>query len=886
MPLSAGTRLGSYEILAPLGAGGMGEVYRARDTKLKRDVALKVLPEAFARDPERMARFQREAEVLASLNHPNIAAIYGVEERALVMELVEGASPKGPLPFEEAWKIASQIASALEYAHERGIIHRDLKPSNIMVTAEGPAQPSMVKLLDFGLAKAFTNRGDARASAGDFPENSPTLTMGATEVGVILGTAGYMPPEQAKGKQVDKRADIWSFGVVLYELLTGERLFRGEDTSETLAQVLTKQPDFEKAPAQARPLLRACLEKDPRRRLCDIGDAQQLLNVASELLSRDSNGAGSSAPVPAPSLSRLGKIAIAAAGVLAVAALALGFVSYRHVTEEPPRVLKMFVPPPDKAVFQGNSIPAVSPDGRRLALVATIEGKDQLWVRDLDSLTARALSGTEGASYPFWSPDSRTVAFFAVGKLKKIDAAGGPPLTLCDAVGTRGGTWNKDGVIVFGVISGGIFRVPAAGGSAVPLTKLDAGEIAHRYPWFLPDGRHFLYSAQSGEAGKSGVYAADLQSKDRKRIVGETSNAVYAPPGYLLFVREQTLMAQPFDDKKLETMGDATPIAEHVDSVSSFPNQTQFSISQNGVLAYTSGSSGGGSLLTWFDRSGKMTGTLGVPDVVGWGAISPDGKTVAVDRGDQGAVDIWLHDLARGTASRFTFGPRTNEYPVWSPDGSHIAFFSFRDGVAHPFQRATSGTAQDELLSKPLGEPSHLTVVNDWSRDGRYLILVTFGDPKTRSDVWVLPTFGDRKPFPYLQTEFAELWARLSPDGHWLAYTSDESKRNEIYVQSFPTPGGKWPVSTNGGERSVWSRDGKELYFVSPDGKMMAAEVKSGSKFEAGVPKPLFDVRLPGGPNPWFDVGKDGRFLIPIQAEQTANAPMTVVVNWQAELKK
>jgi Tol biopolymer transport system component len=577
-----------------------------------------------------------------------------------------------------------------------------------------------------------------------------------------------------------------------------------------------------------------------------------------------------------------------AAAICFLGLIALAFVHFREPKEDA-RVLKMSVLPPEKAVFKSNSLPAVSPDGRRLAFVATLDGRDQLWVRDLDSLAVRALMGTEGADEPFWSPDSRTIAFFAGGKLKKIDLAGGPAVTLSDAVTGRGGTWNKDDVIVFGTLTGGTFRVSAAGGSAAPLTKVDAasGEESHKFPWFLPDGHHFLYTATP----KTAVYVADLDSKDRRLVVTANSNAVYTPPGYLLFVRERMLMAQPFDVRNLETTGDAIPIADQVDSVANRFAQNQFSASENGVLAYTSGSSAGIRQLTWFDRSGKALGTLGAPGLVIGVRISPDGKTVAFARLDHQTqnFDVWLHDLMRGATSRFTFGPKSNANPVWSPDGSRIAFTSDRDGIRHVFQKATTGTARDEVLDKPHGEPPRHAFVGDWSRDGRYIIedlVESLANGETKSEIWVLPLFGDRKAFPYLHNEFNERNARLSPDGQWLAYTSDESKRNEIYVQTFPGSGGKWQISTDGGQLPVWSVDGKELYFTGADGKLMAADVKGGPKFEAGVPKPLFDVRLPGQAAVGFDVSKDGRFLIPVQAEQAANMPMTVVVNWTAGLKK
>ena len=861
MSLTTGVRVGSYEIIAPLGAGGMGEVYRARDTKLKRDVALKVLPEVFARDPERMARFQREAEVLASLNHPNIAQIYGVEENALVMELVEGENLKGPLPMDTALNYAKQIAEALEAAHEKGIIHRDLKPANVMIT---PGE--VVKVLDFGLAAVL--QGPTRTSD---PAASPTLTMRSTEAGMVMGTAAYMSPEQASGKPVDKRADIWSFGVVLWEMLTGHRLFHGETISHTLADVLRGEIDFGKLPAETpvwiRELLRRCLDRNVKERLRDIGEARVVI------------GRGGTEVAPVAHLRRRSILPWALAGALL---MALGVVAYRPASEDT-RVLKFSVPLPEKAVF-GGGVPAVSPDGRHLAVAVNVGGQSGLWLRDLDSLAGRTLPGTEGASLPFWSPDSRFLAFFTGGKLKKIAVAGGPAQTLCDAPNGSGGSWSKNDVIVFApALFGGLSRVPAAGGTATPVTALEpgSGTYAHRAPWFLPDGPHFLYTTLNRDREKNRVYVADLDSKTEREVLAADSNVVFAPPGYLLFLRDRTLMAQPFDAGAARTTGDPVPIAEQVDFLS-YSSLGLFSASQNGVLVYPSGAAGDVQL-TWFDRSGKVAGTVGTPGFLGWPAISPDGATVAVDRQDPqtGFFDIWLHDLARGTASRFTFGPRSNQFPVWSPDGSHIAFTSSRDGGFNLYQKATSGPAQDEALDKY----ARSKYPNDWSRDARFIIETIFGDPKTGNGIWVLPLFGDRKPFPYLQTDFNERRAKLSPDGQWLAYASDESKRNEIYVQTFPTLGGKWHVSTNGGELPVWSRDGKDLFYIGADRKMMAVAVKGGSKFEAGVPKPLFDTRL-GGTLPWFDVSKHGRFLIPTLKEQTGPVSLNVVVNWTAGLKK
>jgi serine/threonine protein kinase len=627
LSISIGTHLGSYEITSPIGAGGMGEVYRARDMKLKRDVALKVLPEAFAADPGRMLRFQREAEVLASLNHPNIAHIYGVEEQALVMELVEGETLSGPLPIETALEYAGQIAEALEYAHERGVIHRDLKPANIKVTTEGT-----VKLLDFGLAKATEDP----SSASEDLSNSPTLTLGATSVGVIMGTAAYMSPEQASGKSVDKRADIWSFGAVLYEMLAGKKAFEGESVSDTLATVMKLDPDWgalpQDVPASVHKLVRRCLTKDRKQRLRDIGEARIVLENPGE-----TEGSLQAERLPHP------RILWAIASIFAVALAALGLVAWKHFREEPPGVAKLFFSLPERETFRAGSPPAtaVSPDGRRIAYQAEVDGKGELWVRDLDNPAPRKLA--EGSSgMPFWAPDSRRLGFFAEGKLKKIDVTGGPAVTIADAQATTGGrgpwngSWNQDEIIVFGRISSPLFRVSAAGGSPTLLTDLDATrhETAHFAPWFLPDGHHFLYVALSSDAEKTGLFVTDVAAKTRKQVIIGNSRTIYVAPGYLLFVRDGTLMAQSFDTGKLETTGDAVPVAEQVDVTNAGVGVAlgYFAASQNGVLVYSSGRALGSVQLTWFDRTGRELDTVGTPGQVGGFSLAPDGTRVALVR--------------------------------------------------------------------------------------------------------------------------------------------------------------------------------------------------------------------------------------------------------------
>jgi eukaryotic-like serine/threonine-protein kinase len=865
MALSKGDRLGPYEILALVGKGGMGEVYRAHDDRLRRDVAIKLSKDEFTE------RFTREARAIASLNHTNICHLYDVGPNYLVMEYVEGEDLKGPLDFSDALPIIQQLIDGIEAAHEKNIIHRDLKPANIKITPDG-----VVKILDFGLAKAMEPPASFEADAG----NSPTLTMGATVAGTILGTAAYMAPEQAKGKSADKRSDVWSFGVVVYEMLTGKRLFPGESVVEILGGVLNRDADVSAAPARVHKLLGWCLEKDRKKRLASISDARLALNRDGEEADKRDE-----VVLPAPSRSRLSGV-VAATATLAFFALAAWTFYPRPI--EPAHVVKTIAMLPEGVTLQFDSPPAVSPDGRRIVFAANKGGTRALWVRDLDALDARMLPGTERAIRPFWAPDSRQVGFFATPNLKKIDVTGGPALTVADIGGFGGGSWSANGVIVFtGQAGTGVQRVPAAGGAPTKIVDRP-GTYA---PFFLPDGRHFLYTGSTKEDTEPALYIGDVQAaiaenaKNGSALVHTASNAVYAEPGYLLFVRERTLMSQPFDAAKLTTAGDAVPVAEQVDYTSA-PTAAQFSVSRNGVLVYASGGAGANSQLTWFDRSGKNLGTVGPLGEMQWAALSPDGNTVAFDRRNGSNFDIWLFDLVRGAESRFTFGPKgINDYPVWSPDGTHLAFSSSRGTSRDIYQRALGGTAMDEILDadESTKRPT------DWSQDGKFLIEESgSGSGPTRNDVWMLPASAEKKeankPVAVLHSEFQEGQGKLSPDGHWLAYRSDESGSNEIYVTSFPTPTAKSKISTGGGSWPVWSRDGRELYFVGSDRRLRAVPVKSvGEKFEAGVPVPLFEVRLSN--NGRYDVSKDGRFLVPMQIEQSTVVPLTIVQNWQSGLK-
>ncbi len=876
MALTAGARIGPYEVTSPLGEGGMGVVFRARDVKLQRDVALKLLPDHFADDPDRLLRFEREAQVLASLNHPNIAQIYGLEDsgntRCIVMELVDGDTlqerlRRGPIPMDEALHAAEQIATALEAAHERGIVHRDLKPANIKLTRDG-----IVKVLDFGLAKTFQEGQQAALS------NSPTLVT-ASGPGVILGTAAYMSPEQAKGKEADRVSDVWALGCVLYEMLTAHPVFEGETAGEILAGVMKTEPDWKRLPVDTsvsiRRLLRRCLHKDRKNRLQHIGDARIEINEARSAPDIDGNLAPG---VP----QRTGRLAWMSAFVflfLSVVA-AIVWIGRAGVPAPPPEVrLEITTPPtPDPTSL------AISPDGQKIVFVATSDARPRLWLRSLDSVSARPLAGTDGGFFPFWSPDNRSIGFFADGKLERIDIDGGLVRALANAPNPLGGAWNRDGTIIFTPnYSSPIFQISAAGGEAAPLMQTDAQQAGQRFPQFLPDGRHFLYYVQSS-AESPGVYAGQLDGGAAQRLLDADAPAVYASQ-HLLFVRQGTLFAQEFDPERLALSGNPFPIAEQI-AVDGASSSTGLSASAAGPFIYRAGLGGGQRQFVWFDRSGKEIGNVSDPDNAGPvnPSMSSDGRRIVMQRAVNGNMDIWMLDLGRGLLSRFTFDTTSDGMPAWSPDASRIVFTSNRKGVFDLYQKPATGAGSEDLL---LATPNNKAPL-DWSPDGRFILYRSPG-PTTGFDLWALPMDGERKPFPVVQTNFEERDGQFSPDGKWIAYQSNESGRVEIVVQPFPGPGGKLQISTNGGAQVRWRANGKELFYIALDGRLMAVPIRlpsNGQSVEADAPVPLFPTRVGGavqGTNKQqYVVSADGqRFLMNTVVTEAGASPLTVILNWK-----
>ncbi|MFN0096220.1 MAG: protein kinase domain-containing protein [Dehalococcoidia bacterium] len=886
--LTPGTRLGVYEVTARIGEGGMGQVFRATDTKLKRQVAIKVLPSSVATDADRLARFRREAEVLASLNHPNVAAIYGLEEHppagvgqagvtALVMELIEGDDlsqriARGAIPLDEALPIARQIAEGLEAAHERGIVHRDLKPANIKVRPDGT-----VKVLDFGLAKSLDPAGASSSEA----THSPTVTSPAmTQAGVILGTAAYMSPEQARGKGVDRRADVWAFGTVLFEMLTGRRAFDGDDVTETLANVINKEPAWDalppSTPTHVRQTLRLCLKKSPRERVPDVGAVRLALDGAFESVVSQSTP-----PTAASSRGRLPWIASLAVAVALVATMAPP--ALRHLREAPPAV------PPEMRVeitTPASDAPlqfALSPDGRSLVFVASGDGPSRLWLRPLDRAEAQPLPGTEGATYPFWSPDSRSIGFFAGNALRRLEVGGGAP-QLLTAVrnSTAQGSWSADGTILFAHSGGApVRRIPATGGEVVEVTRLDPpNHTGHRAPQFLPDGRHFLFYVL-GTPETSGLYLGSLDGGTPARLTAADSAGGFLPPDHVVFVRQGTLVARRLDLSKGALTGDPVTLADRVGAEGIA--RGGFSVSAAGSVAYRAGGGRTPRLLTWVDRTGKVVGEAGEPDPNASAGLdlSRDGRRVAMWRGVQGNADIWLMDLVRGGMTRLTFDGALDLGPVWSPDGTRIAFNSNRTGVYDLYVKPSNrSAAETRLVDSPYDKG-----VGDWSADGRWLVY-SEESPTTGNDLWALDMHSqDPTPEVFANTPAQERHARLSPDGHWMVYSTNESSRFEVVVQPFPGAGGKWSVSTNGGLAPRWRADGKELYFVAPDATMMAVPVTaSGTSFEAGTPMPLFATGLEDGAVSGaseYAVARDGRFLINRPVAQTTVAPITLILNWR-----
>jgi serine/threonine protein kinase/Tol biopolymer transport system component len=897
MPLVSGTKLGPYEIQSPLGAGGMGEVYRARDTRLDRTVAIKILPQQLSNDPVRKQRFEREAKIISGLNHPHICVLHDVGSQDgvdyLVMECVEGETlakrlEKGPLPLEQVLKYGAQIADALDKAHRNGVVHRDLKPGNIMLTATG------AKLLDFGLAKPAAPLASVATLTAAVTQSSPM-----TEQGVIVGTFQYMSPEQVEGKELDGRSDIFSLGAVLYEMLTGQRAFPGKSQLSVAAAILEKEP----VPiSMIKPLIppaldhaiRRCLTKELEKRWQSTGDLARELEWAAESGAQ----AGLSAPISARS-KRRERLAWTLTLVTAFIAGGLAFVHFNKPSLQTPVLRSMILPPEGGTfVFNGPIGGAfVSPDGSSIAFIARVGKAVQLWVRPLDSFAARALPGTEDTSFAFWSPDSRNLAFFAQGKLKRISVAGGPPQVLCDADSSRGGSWGRRDVIIFARVSGEIQRIPASGGTPQRVTTLDVNrhEGTHRWPYFLPDGNHFLYmAALLGPVNEDNVfYLGSLDGKGSRILFHGSSPIAYAM-GHVLYLADNVLMARPFDPVKLDFTGEALPIAEGVQSDFLFSNGI-FSVSENGALLYQQGKGSSVHSLLLFDRKGTQLGSLGESSPSSTPRFSPNGKNLVYDliSTSSGKVELWMMDIGSGNRTRLSSDPLNlvSHSTVWSPDGTRLAYSSAKTGNRAIYIKAVNQITQEEERWE--AKDDTFVGAGDWTPDGKFLILTERPIRTGEQRVSLLSVAGKDGAVPLLEVKGANVDSgQVSPDGRWIAYRSDESGKNEIYITSFPKPIGKLQVSIAGGVTPRWRHDGKELYYLAPDRKLMAVELKETSgSLQVASTQPLFEMfqtmfLTAAGVNQ-YDVTKDGsRFVVDSAITDESSAPLNLVMNWTAELKK
>jgi Tol biopolymer transport system component/predicted Ser/Thr protein kinase len=890
MPLAAGTTLGPYAVTAFVGAGGMGEIYRAKDTRLDRTVALKILPAS--KDPDRKARFEREARAISQLQHPHICALYDVGSQDgveyLVMEFLEGQTlaqkiEKGPLPIAELVETAIDIAEALDHAHRAGICHRDLKPANVMLTKTG------VKLLDFGLARAL--------GAPSVPAGGETATMALTRDGVILGTLPYMSPEQLEGKPGDARSDMFAFGAVLYEMATGRRAFQGSSGASLITNIMSADPPPMSATQPVTPpalekIVRRCLAKDPENRWQSARDVAGALDLVMEQ--------PAAAPPIVSERSRRTRLALGLFAALLIAAISAAVIYFGFPPAPEPGAVTFTIPPPQGSYFYGRSVPAVSPDGSRIAFVASVGGASRIWIRSLSATQPRPRDGTEGAGHElFWSPDGKDLAFQSTGKLKRLTVDGGAVQTICDAPNMRGGSWNRDGVIIFVPnVIGGVYQVPASGGTPSPVTTLDTShhEDSHRWPQFLPDGKRFLYWVRTADPEEWGIHLGWLdpaKRSERKLILKTRSNVMFLPPGradepgQLLHVRDRTLLSQAFDPDRLQFTGDpvvlAEGIAESNPAVAAQFTATSRLLIHGGLSSFDE--------LVWFDRTGKRLSAIKIQDSpYSHPELSPDGKRLSVNARDPrvNLWDIWLIDLARGIPTRFTFGgqPATSN-AVWSADGKYLAFLEARNHEIWLSKKISDGSLPAEPLEAVRG--SGIQNACDWSRDGRWILFQRFDVANNSSDLWLLSTEPGAKARPLIATKANEACGQFSPDGKWVAYTSNESGLNQIYVQTFPS-GAKWQISKDGGVQPRWRGDGRELFYRTPDQSVMAVDIRTSAAVEPGTPKVLFQT-----PRNNFDevvtnlnyaVTRDGQKFVVLTAPfgQTPD-PLTAVLNWTSLLK-